>query len=191
MTPLQQLGMRPHWIYEVVITTRGRSGPNAAPIGVWTEDGQILCAALYKGSATRENILEGREFAVNLVDDPLTLHAALHRREALAFKPSRGIDAPVLAAAESWLEMRLAEHREDEGKTLIRAEIAGPCPDGPAKLINRAPGLFLESLILSTRAHLSSPGQAAERLRENLRVMAKVAPGSAYVKAMQELLDGL
>jgi hypothetical protein len=191
MNLLQQLGMQPHWIYEVVVTTRGHAGPNAAPIGVWTEDGQTLCAALYKGSATHTNILKRREFVVNLADGPLMLHAALHRRETLGFKPAKGIDAPVLSTAESWLEMRLADLSEAGGKTLIQAEVTGQRLDGPITLINRAPGLFLESLVLSTRAHLMPGGQAEAQLRENLRVIAKVAPGSAYVQAMQELLDSL
>jgi hypothetical protein len=87
--------------------------------------------------------------------------------------------------------MRLAEHLDEAGKTRILAEIAGQQLGGPVKLINRAAGLFLESLILSTRAHLLPEGQTAGQLRENLRVIAKVAPGSAYAQAMRELIENL
>ncbi|MGE4506585.1 MAG: hypothetical protein AB7D51_14655, partial [Desulfovibrionaceae bacterium] len=74
-----------------------------------------------------------------------------------------------------------------QGKTiLLKAQILAEGGRSPV-LINRARGLFLESLVLSTRRRIL--GQAAEdQLRENARVIAKVAPGSPYEQAMNELL---
>ena len=56
------------------------------------------------------------------------------------------------------------------------------------KLINRAEGLVIESLIQATRlAHL--PGRRNEdALKENFRVIAKVAPDSTYQHIMEKVM---
>jgi hypothetical protein len=181
--------MTPGWIYEVVVTTIRPCGFSAAPFGIWTDDGSTLRAALFKGASSLRSILEQRRFIVNFVDDPLILHRALHHRDTLDFEtladgPAGGM--PVLAGVGSWVAAGLVG-QEDQGKTiLLEAQILAE-GGRPPVFINRARGLFLESLVLSTRRQLL--GRAAEdQLLENARVIAKVAPGSPYEQAMNELL---
>ena len=179
-----------HWIFEVVVTVNRGDAVAAAPFGVWTDNGKTVRAALFKGTSTLEAILEQQTFVINFVDDPVSLHNALNRRDQLAFDVIREHEAaglPVLADTPAWLAVRLLGFEEQEGKVLLEAEPLLQSPTGPVRLINRAKGLFLESLVLSTRCHLL--GRAAvDQLHENTRVIAKVAPGSSYETAIMELL---
>ncbi|NDV19440.1 DUF447 family protein [Pseudodesulfovibrio sp. JC047] len=179
-----------HWIYEVVITAGNVDRVAVGPFGMWTDDGMTLKGSFFKGSSTLQAIEAHRCFVVNPVDDPVVLHAALNRRDSLEFEFLSSGDAagcPVLAGIPSWLAMRVT-HLDDTGDmVLLDAEVVGHGAIHSAPLVNRAKGLFLESLVLSTRCALI--GQAAvEQLRENVRVIAKVAPGSRYEKAVRELL---
>jgi hypothetical protein len=182
--------LHPNWIYEVVVTARLGDTVTAGPFGLWTGDGVILEAALFKGSSTLEAIRESRCFVVNFVDDPLDLHATLNRREELLFDtvpkgPAAGW--PVLAGVPSWLAMRVVGLKDAGEKILLTAGVTDGSDAGPNRLINRAKGLFLESLVLSTRCRLLG-WAAVDQLRENVRVIAKVAPGSGYETAVRELL---
>ncbi len=182
--------MRHHWIYEVVVTVNRGDSVATAPFGVWTDDGTTLKAALFKGTSTLEAILEHQSFVINFVEDPVSLHNALNRRDRLTFETIHEGEAaglPVLAETPPWLAVRLVRFEEQEGKVLLEAESLFESQSGPVRLINRAKGLFLESLVLSTRCHLL--GQVAvDQLCENTRVIAKVAPGSSYETAIRELL---
>jgi Protein of unknown function (DUF447). len=62
---------------------------------------------------------------------------------------------------------------------------------GAPRLINRAEGLLLESLVLATRLERREAAAALTTLTENLRVVGKVAPGSAYESALAALLRDL
>jgi|GEM_PF-386942 hypothetical protein len=189
LNPILQ-SLKRHWIYEVVITAGSIGKVAVGPFGLWTDDGETLRAALFKGSSTLETIRERRCFAVNFIEDPLDLHDALNRRDRLVYDAVRDSEAdgcPILAGVPSWLAMRV-ESLEDVGKQMmLTAEVVCGSATPPAVLINRARGLFLESLVLSTRCRLL--GQAAvDQLRENARVIGKVAPGSGYERAIGELL---
>ena len=189
-----ELGLRPGWIYEVAATTLGPGGPHAAPIGVSTPDGLLLRAALYKGSATLANILENGVLGLNFPPGAALLQTALHHRDRLryaALEPETAAApraVPFLSEADAWLELRDLR-TEDTGPTVrLEASPGRFRAFGPVRLINRAEGLLLESLVLSTRLHLLPPGRGREILKENARVITKVAPGSEQAAAMGDLL---
>lgn len=190
MTDPRLRSLRPGWIYEVALTARRGDLVAVGPFGVWTGDGKTLEAALFKGSSTLEAIRENGCFVVNFVEDPLDLHEALHRRDRLVFEAVPGGGAagwPVLADVPAWLAMQVI-HLDDAGETMrLKAEIVDASGTPPGVLVNRAKGLFLESLVLSTRCALLGRS-AVDQLRENVRVIAKVAPGSDYETAARELL---
>ncbi|MGE4424711.1 MAG: DUF447 domain-containing protein [Pseudodesulfovibrio sp.] len=190
MTDSRLHSLRPGWIYEVVVTARRGDETTAGPFGLWTKDGATLEAALYKGSSTLEAIRENGWFVVNFVDDPLDLHVALNRRDGLVFDAVPEGEAagwPVLADVPAWLAMRVISLDDAGEKMLLKAEVVDVSGTPPSALINRAKGLFLESLVLSTRCRLLG-WAAVDQLRENVRVIAKVAPGSGYETAVRELL---
>ncbi len=186
----QDLGMQHGWIYEVVAGTRSEDGPHAAPIGVMTPDGRIIKAELYKGSTTLENILRNSLLGLNLPPDATMLQTALYHRQELRYVTSpTGSDVPFVMGADAWLELRVTSTRESTNKILLEAELSGCHIQRPVKLLNRAHGLLLESLVLSTRRHLLDPQFVRDQLLENARVISKVAPGSTYAASMGDLLQ--
>jgi hypothetical protein len=190
MTDTRLHSMRPDWIYEVVFTARRGDEIAAGPFGLWTGDGRTLEAALFKGSSTLDAIQENGCFVVNFVEDPLDLHDALNHRDRLTFDAVPGGEAagwPVLADVPAWLAVRVTGLEDAGKKMLLTGEIVDGSGTAPDTLINRARGLFLESLVLSTRCRLLG-WAAVDQLRENVRVIAKVAPGSGYETAVRELL---
>jgi len=182
--------MQHGWIYEVIATTCGEHGPHAAPMGILTPDGVTLKAELFKGSKTLANFLQNQILGLNLVHDPVQLHDALYRRERLRFTFAVGeaVGVPFLENADAWLALHLTRGPETERTMILTATLAWWRAFGPVSLLNRAPGLLLESLVLSTRRHLLPPEAFRERLLENARVIAKTAPGSVQATAMEDLL---
>jgi len=184
--------MQHGWIYEVIATTSGEHGPHAAPIGILTPGDETLKAELYKGSATLANIRGNGILGLNLVHDPVLLQDALYHRERLRFSLATGdpgaAGIPFLEGADAWLALRPAWGPEAEKTVGLTARLLWSRTFGPVSLLCRAPGLLLESLVLSTRRHILPPDQVRDTLAENARVIAKVAPGSTYAAAILDLL---
>jgi len=189
------LGLRPGWIYEVAATTLGGSGPHAAPLGVSTPDGNVLRVELYKGSTTLANVLENGALGINFLSEAAKLQTTLHHRDKLRFVSlTSGVDEAAPAAplfledADAWLAL-CRPQTEDAGRLVRVTAVPGHFRVfRPVRLINRAEGLLLESLVLSTRLYLMPPDEGRERLLENARVIAKVAPDSTQAAAIADLL---
>jgi hypothetical protein len=188
MSTLKQLGMQKNWIYEVVITSIDNNVPHTAPFGVKTTDFKLVTIEMYKGSNTLRNVLTSKEFAFNTVADPTVFYQALYAREKLNFGFAKTIKAPVLADSPASIEVRLKNAINREQSLVIEAEVVYIHIRNISELINRAKSLVLESLILATRIPHLPERKPQELLRENYRVIKKVAPGSKYEHVMQELL---
>ena len=182
--------MRPGWIYEVVASTLDERGFHAAPIGILTRDGETLKAELYKGSATLANIARNGILGINLVSDPVLLHNALHRRDTLLFATDEmpRAETPFLRGADAWLELAPSLISGETASVHLLATLTHWRQFAPVRLLNRAAGLLLESLVLSTRRHILPAEHIRDQLVENARVIRKVAPDSSYATAMTELL---
>lgn len=189
MNKLQELGLKTGWLYEVVISTYKNNNPHAAPFGIKTSNFKCLALEMYKGSNTLENILATREFVINLVDDPLFFYQALYDREKINFASAKQVKAPVMLDSPSSIEARLITAVNKKQRVLIEAEVVHIHSRKKGELINRAKSLFLESLILSTRLIVFPKLNLDKLIRENYRVIKKVAPGSKYETMMQELLN--
>ena len=193
------LGMQPGWIYEIVAATWGLNGPHAAPVGVSLENDGSLRLNLYKGSATLGNILRRRVAGFHFYSCETSLYEALWSRQRLHFVQDPTAEAsgcekfcqsssPRLEGAQAWLAVTLAVEQESENLVRLTGRLTDSRIFGPVTLINRAGPLLLESMILSTRRALLPAETVCTQLLENARVIAKVAPGSAYEAAMQDLL---
>ena len=184
--------MRQGWIYEVIASTSGEKGPHAAPIGILTPDGLTLKAELYKGSTTLDNILRTTILGLNLIHDAAILHKALYRREELTFAPlTQDSATPFVLGADAWLDLKITRTTETRDKYVIEAEPAACHVQAPVSPLNRAHGLLLESLVLSTRRYVLPRDIVREQLLENARVIAKVAPDSPYQDTIQDLLRSI
>jgi hypothetical protein len=188
MSTLKQLGMKQNWLYEVVITSLDNNVPHAAPFGVKTTDLQTVLIEMYKGSNTLRNVLANKNFVLNTVTDPIVFYDALYAREKINFGFAKMIMAPILTDSPASIEVRLKNAINREQSYMIEAEVVYIHIRNTSELINRAKSLVLESLILATRIPYLPERKPEELLRENYRVIKKVAPGSKYQHVMQELL---
>lgn len=191
MDQLRRLGMQDFWIYEVLISTFCDGTPHAAPMGVWTSGPDELCMDVYDGSRTLANILGGGEFVVNFPADAEMLYAALRTPGELRFAEAQGVHAPVVAGCSADAELVLTSATPGGDHVRLVSDVRRVHCDETPRLINRAEGLLLESLVLATRLERLGASAALTTLTENYRIVGKVAPGSAYERALAALLREL
>ena len=191
MDRLRRLGMRRRWIYEVLISTFRDGTPHAAPIGVWTSGADELRMDMYAGSRTLANILDGGDFVANFPLDAEMLYTALRTPKQLRFAEAQGVHAPVVAGCTASVELVLTAATPADDRVRLVGDVRGVRCDGTPRLINRAEGLLLESLVLATRLHRRDAVAALATLTENDRIVRKVAPGSVYERALAALLEDL
>lgn len=188
MTSLESIGMKINWLYEIVISSYSGQNPNVAPFGMRTKDHKNITIEMYKGSATLKNILETGEFAVNVVDDPVIFYNALYCKKKIHFTGAKMLTVPVIVDSPASIEVRLQATEERDNSYILEAEVVHIDFRKKSELTNRAKSLALESLILSTRKALFPEKEMERMLRENYRVVKKVAPESEYEKMMHDLL---
>jgi hypothetical protein len=191
MSQLRQLAFTPEWIYETIVCTYVDGSAHASPAGVWTHDLRSVCTELYDTSRALPALLAAGEFVVDLPADAGTFFQALHDPSALRFEHASVVSAPCLADATATIELAVTEVTPREGRTLVTALVRHVTVRREVRLINRAEGLLLESLIVATRAALHPRERALAVLAENDRVVQKVAPGSGFAEAMSRLRDAL
>jgi uncharacterized protein len=187
MHQLDVLGLRPGWIYETLVSTFGPRGPHAAPVGVWADGADALSMDLYDGSHTLATILHEGEFAANFPADVSMLFAALRSPQDLAFVQAPGRHAPHVEGCTASVELSLKSATPDAQTVRVVGTVERVLCHGTPRLINRAEGLLLESLVLFTRIELLEASRVLTALTENLRVVRKVAPGSGYQTALEAL----
>ncbi len=191
MDRLRRLGMQERWIYEVLISTFRDSTPHATPIGVWTSGADELCLDAYNGSQTLANILDGGDFVANFPMDAGMLYVALRAPEQLRFTGAQSVHAPVVAGCTASVELVLIDATPADDRVRLVGDVRSVHLDGTPRLINRAEGLLLESLVLATRLERHGADAVLTTLTENHRIVGKVAPGSAYERALAALLQDL
>ena len=188
MARLEELGLRDQWIYEVLVSTFHADTPHAAPMGIWSPRPDALAMDAYEGSRTLASIMESGHFVANFPSDVDTLYAALHTPERLAYAQAQSVRAPVLAACSATVELTLASAIGDGERVRVTGAVESVRHDARVRLINRAEGLLLESLVLASRAEHRGFGTTLEALIENHRVVAQVAPASDYERALAALI---
>jgi hypothetical protein len=162
---LRKLGFQRDWIYEVIATTKSKSGmAHAAPIGVWTPDFKTLKFRLYP-SETLRNILETSNLTINFPSGVQAFHQALISKKTNPGQRKDGLKLSVIRAEKTGDSL--------EFTTAIKA---GKIRKN-ARLFNRAEYLTLEYLIKKTK-----PDASKKELGEIRRVINKVAPKSIYGK---------
>jgi hypothetical protein len=191
MDQLRRLGMQDDWIYEVLISTFRDGTPHAAPIGVWISGADRLSMDLYDGSHTLANIVDGGDFVANFPADAGMLYTALRAPEQLRFADAQDVHAPVVTGCTVTVELVLTSATPGSDRVRLVGDVRRVRRDETPRLINRAEGLLLESLVLVTRLERRGADAALSTLKENYRVVGKVAPGSAYEHALAALLRDL
>ena len=191
MERLHHFGLRDRWIYEVLVSTFRDGAPHAAPIGLWCEGADELFMDLYDGSQTLTNILESGALVANFPADVALLFAALRAPDQLAFTAARRVCAPLVVGCPAAVELTVSSVCPNGDKVRIATTVECLHADAAAHLINRAEGLLLESLILATRLEHMETSVVVAAIKENHRVVGRVAPGSDHERMLAALLGDL
>ncbi len=175
-----ELGLRRGWIYEVILTVSG----NASPVGILTTDFESIEMDIYKTSTVCKDILEDGRYVINFVDDIGIFYNSVFEKQMLEFEGNH------LKDADAFIELDLRKTRDMGNRIRINAIPTGFRVIKTPVLVNRARYLSLESLIARTKIpHVS--GEEREflerKIRENLRVGRRVAPGSEFERILEKL----
>ena len=187
---MKKLGVNINWLYETLVTTVKGTQAHVAPFGVRILDDTRLCLDMFKGTRSLDSILETGEFAVHPVNDPAWFYRALHDQDSFEFVQAHEISVPVVAGLPAVIEARNLGV-QDRGKTVrITAKSVHIQSGRPVVTpFNRAEGLVIESLILSTRKALIPHDIFKKTMHENFRVIRKVAPNSEFQATMEQLIS--
>ena len=191
MDQLGRLGMQDRWIYEVLISTFRRRNPPRGPHRRMDQRRRQLSMDVYNGSQTLATILDGGDFAANFPADAAMLHMALRAPEQLGSPRRMAFMRPLSRDARPASSSSLSNATPRGDRVRLAGDVRRVHLNGPPRLINRAEGLLLESLVLATRLERPGANSALTTLIENYRIVGKVAPGSAYERALAALLQDL
>ncbi len=189
MATLSDFGFIKGWTYEAIISCFNSDIPHAAPFGIKLTDMNTVQLEIYKGSNTLTGLLSTGEFVINFINSPIYFYESIYEREKLSFTQAKNVKAPVIKDCPVYIEARVTSNEEKTQSYIIDAEIICTTMNNTPVLFNRAEGLVIESLITATRIKYLPEGEAEKILKENYRVIKKVAPDSACVKIMEKLLN--
>lgn len=204
MTALEALGFRRGVIFEAIVSTyspRGR--PNAAPMGVLTEDLTQLVLRPYTTTRTYANLKHRGCAVVNFITDATTFYRTAFKPEeeksmtrADWFERAEVVAAPRLREVDALLEVSVVELRDEEPRAHVTCRIDRWERDA-SRFRPYCRGTFaaIEAIIHATRIQmLIAHGQMreAEKLIELVehyhQVTTRVAPDSAYPRIIEDLL---
>jgi uncharacterized protein len=189
MSVLADMGIKKNWIYEAIISCFNGDKPHAAPFGIKLTDMNTVQLEIYKGSNTLTGLLSTGEFVINFSDTTAYFYESIYEREKLSFTEAKNVKAPVIKGCPAFIEAKVTGNEEKKESYIIDAEIICTTMNNTPVLFNRAEGLVIESLITATRIKYLPEGEAEKILKENYRVIKKVATESAYVETMEKLLN--
>jgi uncharacterized protein len=189
MATLSDFGFKKGWTYEAIISCFNGDMPHAAPFGIKLTDMNTVQLKIYKSSNTLASLLSADEFVINLIDSTTYFYNSLFEMEKLSFTEVKNIKAPVIKDCPAYIEAKVTGNEEKKQSYIIDAEIISTTINKTPVLFNRAEGLVIESLIIATRIKYLPDGEALKILKENYRVIKKVAPDSEYIETMEKLLN--
>lgn len=193
---LSLIGMEKGRQYETIITTKNTDNTfNAAPIGVICSGPDVIVIRIFKGSHTLDNIIENREFIVNITYDP-----ELFAVSTLQNLPQDSFDEDMtLKDADAYFKCEVISlieavkqsdpiKKKDEA-IVIKSKVTELIINKNTKAFNRGFSYVIESLTNFSRFDNVSDAQKEDYLnkfREAYRVVKKVGRIDD-IKAMKEI----
>jgi hypothetical protein len=204
MVDLEKFGFRKGMIFEAVVSTYSHEGrPNAAPMGITSEDLKHVIMRPFKRTQTYENMNSRKCAVVNFIADPTTVYQTAFKDEATVrnavnnfFEKATVVEAPRLKEIDAFLEVAVVEAK-DEGK---RGMIVGRVVHGdigPSRFRPYCRGGFavIEAVIHATRIRefLASgrdgeAGRLIELVEYYRGLIERVAPNSVYVTTVDDIM---
>lgn len=181
---LSSVGMEKGKQYETIISTRNEKGiSNAAPIGVICAGENIILNRIFKGSTTLNNILEQREFVVNVTHDAeLFTLATLGNPDESFFNEDNSLkiaDAyfrcEVISFTQAVKQSDPVKKRDEA--IVIKSKAVEIKINRPVRALNRSFGYVVESLTDLMRFDMAGEKEKLsylDRFREANRIVNKV-----------------
>ncbi|MBZ9571471.1 DUF447 family protein [Methanobrevibacter sp. TMH8] len=201
---LSSVGMEKGQQYETIITTINKDkDKNAAPIGVICKDKDKIMCRIFEGSTTLDNIINQKEFIVNITLDPIlfTLATTGNIPEDL-FDKSNISDSDSLVNlknTDAYLKCKVIKIkdaikksdpiRKSEAKVIISDVVDIVLNNKCTKAANRGFYSLVESLVNFTRIDIVDKEKKdyfLDRFLESKRIINKV--GSKEDKLAMDLL---
>jgi hypothetical protein len=208
MTSLTNLGFLKGAIMETIVSTYNMNGqPNAAPMGVKTEDMKHIVIRPYTSTLTYTNLQSKKCAVINVTSNP-ELYYRTAFKEANPdgriptewFEKAETVDAPRLQMADAFVEVSVVDIKSLGAERaevfcdvkLIKASSLLP------KVYCRATFATIEAIIHATRVKLFLAGdrqkqEQAHRLIELIQhynaIVNRVAPKSRYSEIMADLAE--
>ena len=206
MTNLTNLGFLKGAIMETIVSTYNANGqPNAAPMGVKTEDMKHIVIRPYTSSLTYANLQSKRCAVINVTSNP-----ELYYRTAFKevnpegkvppewFEKGETVDAPRLRRADAFVEVSVVDIKllgAERAESLCDAQLIKASSLLP-KAYCRATFATIEAIIHATRVKLFLAGdkqkqEQAHKLIELIEhynaVVNRIAPNSRHSEIMTDL----
>lgn len=195
-TDLTLIGMEKGSQYETIITTINlQNKPNAAPMGTLCANKDLILNRIFKGSHTLENIIEQKEFIVNITHNP-----EIFRLSTLGNLPESYFDEDnSLKCAEAYFKCEVMSLKEavkqsdpikKKGEAIvIKSKVIELVINKDTKAFNRGFSYVIESLSNFSRFDLVDESKKQVYLRdfrEANRVVTKIGH-KQDIKAMKEI----
>lgn len=203
---LIKLGFLKNGIVESIVCTFDVNGkPNAAPMGVTTEDMENLILQPYRETLTYRNLLLTGFATINITSDPTVFYQTVFKNVDPRWSPhnhlftdSRFVNAPRLKNADACLEVAVTEvaskgaHMAKFNCAVMKVfKATGLKP----KAYCRAAFALIESIIHATRIQALIPQgdiDSAENLIKLVHhyadLVKRVAPESIYQQMINDIL---
>lgn len=159
---LRKLGLKPNWVYEVLMET---GGIHRTPMGIWTEDFGSFIIDVYWDSCTYNNLKSFGLGTIYFIEDP---------RYFVETK-----DADYFARADFKVIESLPGNPSRFVCKVLELDVSRE-----GKPINRARGMFLEYLVDRSRRRIDD--SARQRSKYYKKTIQKVAPDSVYAKLVEK-----
>lgn len=159
---LEKIGLKPNWIYEVLMET---GGLHRAPMGIWTEDFETFIVDIYRDGSTYSNLKSSGIGSVYFIEDP---------RYFVETK-----DAKYFAKLDFKVVEKLPGNPSRFVCRVLKLDVLSE-----GEPINRGKSLFIEYLIDRSRRKIDE--NAKRRYKYTKATIRKVAPGSVYDKLLEK-----
>jgi hypothetical protein len=200
---LKDVGMDNGQQYEVILTTKNNEGTrNAAPFGTIAKGTNEIVNRIFNGSKTLENILENREFMVNITSNPIYFTLSLLDNipneyyvddESLVLKDVDGYFKAIVNNTKKFIK------KDDPISPVEAIYICSDVKDivknkSNVVAMNRGIHCIIESLVNYSRVDKVDEEQLnyyLDRFRENERVIKKVGSkeDKLAIKMIKESLN--
>jgi hypothetical protein len=204
MTALEALGFSRGVIFESIVSTYSPDGrPNAAPMGVASEDMKHLVIRPYVTTQTYTNLKQRGCAVINFVADASTFYKTTFKDEggqqaysAEFFDQAEVVAAPRLREVDALLEVSVVKLLDEEARAQVICRIDRWERDA-SRFRPYCRGTFaaIEAIIHATRIRMllaqgrkGEAGRLLELVEHYHRLTARVAPDSESARIIEDLL---